>query len=201
MTKKEIAKDVLAASRGIAKTADFISAGLAKYDVCNLHKEGYLERVRHGFYQLAEKSDVTEQQLLATLLPEGIICVESALFHYGYSDFAPRLWTVAVPRTISRTKLRIDSLPLKAYYIQLGQYALGRITNDFDGVSLSIYDRERTICDCFKYRTKLDSETFNKAINAYVVDDKKNLANLSKYAKDMRLFKKVNDLMGVMLNG
>lgn len=201
VTRKEIAKNVLAACGGIAKTADFISAGLAKYDVCNLHNEGYLERVRHGFYQLAEKSGITEQQLLAALLPEGIVCVESALFHYGYSDFSPRLWTVAVPRTISRTKLRIDALPLKAYYIQPGQYMLGRTTDDFDGVTLSVYDRERTICDCFKYRTKLDSETFSKAINAYVADDKKNLANLSKYAKEMRLFKKVNDLMEVMLNG
>ena len=42
---------------------------------------------------------------------------------------------------------------------------------------------------------------FNKAINAYVADDKKNLGNLSKYAKEMRLYKKVAELMEVMLNG
>ncbi|HZW49897.1 MAG TPA: abortive phage infection protein, partial [Bacillota bacterium] len=53
----------------------------------------------------------------------------------------------------------------------------------------------------FKYRTKLDRELFNKAINAYVADDKKNLANLSKYAKEMKLYKKVMELMEVMLNG
>ena len=47
----------------------------------------------------------------------------------------------------------------------------------------------------------MDNEMFNKAINAYVADDKKNLSNLSKYAKVMRVYKKVTELMEVMLNG
>lgn len=36
--------------------------------------------------------------------------------------------------------------------------------DNFNGVELAVYDRERTICDCFKYRTKLDNEIFNKAM-------------------------------------
>ena len=40
-----------------------------------------------------------------------------------------------------------------------------------------------------------------KAVNAYVADDKKNLSNLSKYAKEMKVYKKVMDLMEVLLNG
>lgn len=201
MTKKDIVKKIILETGGIAKTAEFISAGLSNFDVAYLCNDGYIVRVRHGYYKLAEKNDISEQHLLATLLPEGIVCVESALFHYGYSDFAPRQWAIAVPRTISRTKLKIDAVPIKTYYIQKGQYSLGKITSDFDGVTLAIYDRERTICDCFKYRTKLDSEIFSKAINAYVADDKKKLCNLSKYAKEMKLYKKVTELMEVLLGG
>ena len=78
---------------------------------------------------------------------------------------------------------------------------IGKTASSFDGTELAVYDRERTICDCFKYRTKLDSETFSKAINAYVADDKKNLGNLSRYAKELGLYKRVMDLMEVMLNG
>jgi len=201
VTNKDIAKRVVLASGGIAKMADLLNSGLAKYEVNSLIKVGYLERVHHGFYKITEASNISEARLLASLLPEGIVCVESALFYYGYSDFAPRRWTVAVPRTISRAKLRIKAVPLKAYYIQRDKYELGKTTADFEGVTLFIYDRERTICDCFKYRTKMDNETFNKAINAYVADEKKNLNNLSKYAKKMRLFEIINDLLGVMLNG
>jgi predicted transcriptional regulator of viral defense system len=68
-------------------------------------------------------------------------------------------------------------------------------------VTLPIYDRERTICDCFKYRSKLDNEIFSKALKAYANDIKKNLNNLSTYAKKLRVYKKVTELMEVLLNG
>ena len=72
---------------------------------------------------------------------------------------------------------------------------------DFNGVVLPIYDRERTICDCFKYRSRLDHEIFSKALNAYAEDEKKNLQNLYIYAKKLRVYKKVIELMSVLLDG
>ena len=72
---------------------------------------------------------------------------------------------------------------------------------NFNGVALPVYDRERTICDCFKYRSRLDNELFAKALNAYVNDTSKDLKNLSEYAKQLRVHKKVTELMEVLLNG
>ncbi len=198
---KTVIKQVLIEKGGVAKSADFVAAGIHAVNVVNLCNAGYLDRVRHGYYQLAEADASSEEQLLATLIPKGIVCVESALFHYGYSDFAPRKWSIAVPRTMSRTKLNIDALALQTYYVQSEIYELGRITDDFDGVILPVYDRERTICDCFKYRSRLDNEIFNKALNAYAKDPRKNLPNLSSYAKKLRAYKKVTELMEVLLNG
>lgn len=199
--KKIIAKNVIENAKGIAKTAELISVGLSKSDIRNLCNDRYIKRVRHGYYSFAEADDTREEQLIQTLLPEAVVCVESALFHYGYSDFAPRIWTLAVPRTMTKTKINMDVLVYKPYYIQNKLHGLGKTFSDFDGVTLPVYDRERTICDCFKYRTKLDNEIFNKAVNAYVVDDNKNLSNLSKYAKEMKVYKKVTELMEVLLNG
>ena len=200
MNIREQAKEVILSKGGIAKSADFVAEGIRAVDVVNLCNAGFLERVRHGYYELAEKTSVSEEQLLATLIPKGIVCVESALFHYGYSDFAPRKWSIAIPRSMSRTKLNVDVLALKPYYIQAELYDLGKTTDDFGGVILPIYDRERTICDCFKYRSRLDNEMFNKALNAYANDTQKNLNNLSSYAKKLRVYKKVTELMEVLLN-
>lgn len=201
MDKKTLSKQVIIEKGGIAKTSDFVAAGIPAVDVVNLCNTGYLERIRHGYYQLANGDTYSEEQLLATLIPKAIICVESALFHYGYSDFAPRKWSIAVPRSMSRTKLDIDALALQTYYVQPEIYELGKTTADFNGIILSIYDRERTICDCFKYRSRLDNEIFNKALNAYVNDSQKDLKNLSGYAKKLRVHKKVTELMEVLLNG
>lgn len=198
---RELAKKVIATKRGVAKSADFVAAGLRAVDVVNMCNAGFLERVRHGYYSLAEKDVVSEEQLLATLIPQGIVCVESALFYYGYSDFAPRKWSIAVPRTMSRAKLEVDALVLQPYYVQDNLYELGKTTGDFQGVDLLVYDRERTICDCFKYRSRLDNEMFSKALNVYANDTKKNLKNLSEYARKLRVYKKVIELMEVLLNG
>ena len=62
---------------------------------------------------------------------------------------------------------------MKTYYIQREFLNLGKTMENFSGISLPVYDRERTLCDCFKYRTKLDNELFNKAVNAYAADEKK----------------------------
>ena len=201
MDKKTLSKQVIIEKGGIAKTSDFVAAGIPAVDVVNLCNAGYLERIRHGYYQLADGNTSSEEQLIATLIPKAIICVESALFHYGYSDFAPRKWSIAVPRSMSRTKLDIDALALQTYYVQSEIYELGKTTADFNSVMLPVYDRERTICDCFKYRSRLDNEIFNKALNAYVNDSKKDLRNLSGYAKKLRVHKKVTELMEVLLNG
>ncbi len=202
MNKRDTVNEVFQAVGDVARKSDFISAGLKDPDVYSLCKQGYIERVKKGYYKLTAGDELKEELLLSKLMTQGIICVESALFHYGYSDFAPREWTIAVPRAFSRTVNAIQKeIPVKAYYVQNGIYHLGETTGTFNGVTLPIYDRERTICDCFKYRTKLDNEIFNKAINAYVSDEKKNLANLSKYAKEMGVYKKMMNVMEVLLNG
>jgi predicted transcriptional regulator of viral defense system len=194
-------ENIIVQQGGIAKSADFVAAGISAVQVISLCNKGFLERVRNGYYSLADADIPSEEQVLAKLFPKGIVCVESAFFHYGYSDFAPRKWSIAVPRSMSRTKLEDNILSLQTYYVQQDIYELGKTSDVFNGVILPVYDRERTICDCFKYRTRLDSETFSKALNAYVNDTNKNLQNLSMYAKKLRVYKKVTELMEVLLNG
>ncbi len=201
LNKKEMVQSIIINNGGIAKTADFATMGIKNYEVAVFCKENLIERIRQGFYQLPHSDQITEEQLLQKLLPQGIICVESALFYYGYSDFAPRKWSVAIPRTAYRTVKKIEEFPIKAYYIQKNFLQLGKTIGNFNDIPLAVYDRERTICDCFKYRTKLDSEIFNKAVNAYVADKDKNLTNLSRYAKEMKLYSKVMNVMEVLLNG
>lgn len=67
-------------------------------------------------------------------------------------------------------------------------------------MKLAVYDRERTICDCFKYKNKMDSELFVKAVTAYVNDEEKNLRNLAKYTKMLRVSTKVRNLMEVLIH-
>lgn len=201
MTKIETAKMILKNSDGIAQTGDFVAAGISKSDLEKLCHDGIITRIRYGFYQCADDCNISEAQYISKLFPEAVVCVESALFYYGYSDFTPREWSLAFPRSVSQRKMKLDIVPFKPYYIQNENLEIGKRAVTIDGVDLAIYDRERTICDCFKYRNKMDNELFAKAMNAYVADKDKNLVKLSEYAKKLRVYKKVTELMEVLLNG
>ena len=98
MNLQERAKEVVVDNNGIAKSADFVAAGIRAVDVVNLCNAGFLNRVRHGYYQLAEQSVSSEEQLLETLIQKGKVCVESALFNYCYRYFATLKCSIAVQR-------------------------------------------------------------------------------------------------------
>lgn len=201
MNKLDAIKNAVKNNGGIVKTSQLNEIGIENYEIARMCDNGELERVKHGYYQLANRTEISEEKMIATFLTDGIVCMESALFYYGYSDKTPLVWTIAVSRNISKSKVKIENFPCKIYFVQDDKLEIGKTEGVFNGVELAVYDRERTICDCFKYKSKMDNEVFNKAINAYVADDKKNLRNLSKYAKEMKVYKKVTELMEVMLNG
>lgn len=201
MNKLSKVEEIIYKNDGIAKTSDFVAEGITPYDVTTLYDEGIIERVHHGYYTLSDFSSISEEKIIKTMIPEAVISMESALFYYGYNDFSPRKWDITVPRTISRTRLKQEFIPLKIYYVKEELYELGKTTGEFGGIILNVYDRERTICDCFKNRSKIDSEVFNKAIIAYTKDKNKNLNNLSKYAQELRVYKKVMGIMEVLING
>lgn len=178
---------------GVAATSDFAAEGISKYEVAKFCKDGVIQRIRWGFYKLPDGDEPAEEKLVQKIIPQGIVCVESALYHYGYSDLPPREWSIAVPRTASRVVKNVVEFPIRAYYIQKDFFEMGKTTDSFDGVILPVYDRERTICDCFKYRKKFDDKALERALKAYTEDEKKNINNLIEYARKMNVYEKMTE--------
>jgi len=196
-----MAHDIAATYDGVVRTSQLNKGGIRNDELSRLCSEGEIYRIKKGTYCTTPIEELSEERLLAEFLPDAIICMESALYIYGYSDYAPNEWTIAIPRTFSRSRLILDGINLKPRFIQESLFNLGERTDPINGTNLKIYDKERTICDCFKYRNKMDSETFNKAIVAYSKDPQKNLMKLMEYAKAMRVQKKLQEIMEVLLNG
>lgn len=125
--------------------------------------------------------------------------METALFYYKYSDRNPAEWNFAIDRNVSKLRTNIDYPFIKAYRIESELVTLGETTGEIDFTTVRIYDRDRTICDVLKNMSKMDKEIFNKAVQGYVKDPKKNIPNLMEYAKVLRVQKRVKDLIGVWL--
>ena len=195
--RKAAADAAISRNGGVASYASLIAEGLSKADIHRLRQSGDIKSIRRGYYS-SENADASEEECIAGMLPDSIVCSGSALYHYGYSDYTPRKWMLAVPRNISRSRLVGTGIPMKIHYDSY--YGLGKTEEDFNGTRLYVYDRERTICDCIRNRDTMDNEIFIKALRSYAADNAKNLGRLSDYAEKLRISEKVKSIMEIVLN-
>lgn len=121
------------------------------------------------------------------------------LLDIRYSDRNPAEWNIAIDKNASRQRTRIDYPSIKAYRLEPALLSIGVTRGEINFTDVRIYDRDRTICDVLRNMNKMDKEIFNKAIQGYVNDPQKNVPNLIEYAKTMRVWNKVKNLIGVWL--
>ena len=181
------------------RTAELRVAKIYYHDIQKLLADGVIEKIKRGYYHLIDENNGSETNIINRLFPDAVICMNTALFYYGYSDRTPAEWHLAVDKDISKYRVKIDYPFIKAYFLESSLLSLGVTEGRIDSNIVRIYDRDRTICDCLRYMGKMDKEIFNKAIQGYVKDPKKNIPNLMKYAEPLRVQKKVKDLIGVWL--
>lgn len=161
--------------------------------------DGYVEKIRRGYYQWINPNDFSEAGTVIRLFPDAILCMDTALRYYGYSDRTPGNWHLAVSKDSGKSRFKIDYPFVKPYYVEPAVLELGLTTGTMDGHAIRIYDKDRLICDCLRYRNKMDKEIFNKAIQKYIADPEKSIPKLMEYAGPLRVKKLAKDLIGVWL--
>lgn len=195
----ESLKSVFESHGGVMRTSELKEAGYYYKKIQKLIEDGEIEQVRRGYYQYIGENSFSDIPTITTLFPDGVLCMESALDYYGYTDRTPAAWHLAVDNKSTRTRFNIDYPIVKPHFIQSDRYEVGIEKAEIDGKSVKIYDRERTICDLLLHRNKVDGEVFNMAIQRYINDPKKTEARLMKYAKLLHVEKKVREVLGVWL--
>ena len=184
---------------GIMKTSELKNAGYYYQKIQKLLKDGIIEQVRRGYYQYAGEESFSDIPVITALFPDGVLCMESALDYYGYTDRTPSAWHLAVDYKSTRTRFHIDYPIVTPHFIRSDRYPIGIEEAEIDGNPIKIYDRERTICDLLLHRNKVDREVFNTAIQRYIQDPEKAEARLIRYAVRLHVEKKAREVIGVWL--
>lgn len=186
--------------QSLIRTTELNNLGIYSKDIGELLKAGYIERVKQGYYRLVEHTENdSEAKLIGELYPDGIICMTSALFYYGYSDRTPLTWDIAIDRNVSKARFNIAYPYVKPYYTDKAHLEYGITEAEYEDCTLKIFDKDRLICECIKHENKMEREIYNKAIISYINDTTKNITNLLEYAKKRNIHKKVRDRIGVWL--
>lgn len=192
-------KKVFDDHNGIIKLAEFTEAGFHNTIMYDLINEGYVNRIKTGYYEWLYDKPVAEATIISKLFPEGIVCMDSALYIYGYTEKTPIAWHLAVSKDKSKKKYQIDYPLVKMYFLIDAYLSIGLTTITYDKTELKIFDRDRTICDVIRYGKKMDKEVFNKSIRAYVYDSAKNITKLLEYSKRMNISNKVKSIIGMYM--
>jgi len=139
----------------ILRTSQAIQLGIAPRTLYALYEAGLLVKVTRGVYRLAEAEPLSNADLIqvAFRIPKGIICLISALSYHNLTTQIPHQVYVALP--LDAEKPRLAYPPVRLFWLSKPVYSAGIDEHLMDGTTISIYNREKTIADCFKYRNKI----------------------------------------------
>lgn len=184
---------------GMMRTKDLQKEKIQYRTLQRLIDQEVVEKVRYGYYQWINPEDFSEVGTVIRLFPDAIFCMETALRYYEYSDRTPAEWHLAVSKDSGKSRFKIDYPFVKPHYMEPSWLEVGLTSGTMDGHKIRIYDKDRVICDCLRYRNKMDKEIFNKAVQRYIADPEKNIPHLLEYAEVLRVKKIVKELIGVWL--
>ncbi len=199
MNNIEYYKEIFDRYGGMMRTSQLADEKVYYQQREQLLTSGVIEKVRRGYYQWVNPDDFSEVGTVKRLFPDGIFCMDTALRYYGYSDRTPGQWHLAVSKDSGKSRFRIDYPFVKPYFLEPAVLELGLTKGNMDGHEIRIYDKDRVICDCLRYRNKMDKEIFNKAIQNYINDPGKSIPKLLEYAEPLRVKRTAKDLIGVWL--
>lgn len=195
---KDVVLKAIDENGGIVKKEQLGKLGVDYRRIVELLNSGNIVRVKNGYY--TDKLErFSEEELVAALFPDAKLCMESALYAYGYIDQKPYGWRLAIDKNTSKSRFKMDYPKIVPYYTEPEALDIGAATIELHGATFGIYDKERMICDCLKYESKMEHDDFKAAIQGYIKDEDKDISNLLEYARERKVIKKVQSFIGVWL--
>lgn len=159
-------------------------------------KNGELVKLRNGLY--ADPDALTENVVdIESIVPDGILCLYSAWYQYNLSTQIPDAFYVAVARS---RKLKLPVFPdIKPVFQTPDLLQIGKTSIVENGIRLNITDLERSVCDAVKYRNKIGIDVMTEIIDNYLRNPNRNLNTLTTYAKKLRVFSLLQQILQVKL--
>ena len=185
--KDERIHKVFKKHKGFARTKDILAAGIHTRIIKRVREKEQVVQVKRGLYRLADIPLISNQGFvdLARAVPGGIICLLSALSYYELTTFNPSVIAMAICR--GSRKPKINYPPVEFYHFSKKQFEAGINKIKVKGHEIRIYNREKTICDCFRYRNKLGLDIAKEGLSEYLKRKDRDLEKLLEYAEICRI--------------
>ena len=194
INKYQVAKEQFMAQGGFVRTAMLVKAGLSSSDIADLVRTDAIVPVKRGLYRWHETESSSSLAEASRIVPDGIVCLLSAVSYHELGTKVPWKTCLAIPMK-ARKPVLPDYPPIQLVYFSPLQYETGIMTVQVDDTVVRVYDPEKTLCDCARYRNKIGQDVFREAITEYLRRPGRDIGKLLDYAKRLRVSSVIRPLI------
>ncbi|MDL2238229.1 hypothetical protein LJC56_10475 [Christensenellaceae bacterium OttesenSCG-928-K19] len=155
-------------------------------DIAELISNKKIRKIKTGFYiRTQDKNNMSDLEIASAIIPNGIICLQSAASYYDLTTINPISVYVAIPSNGMRPVLPSQP-PIELVVTPARLFTLGISEQDDSQSKLRIYNKERTICDFFRKRNQIGEDIAIEVLRNYM-QGKRDLQRLFEYAEQFRI--------------
>lgn len=184
---------------GQLRTSQALALGISPRTLYALREEGRIVPLGRGVYRLVENLPLSQPDLVtvAVSIPKGVICLISALAFHELTTQVPHEIYVALPNHAE--KPRLTHPPLRLFWLTEPVYRAGMEVHQMDGVSVQIYNLEKTLADCFKFRGKIGEEVALEALKQAIAQKRVRMDELLRYTRVDRVEQIIKPYLEVLV--
>jgi predicted transcriptional regulator of viral defense system len=193
------ALQIIRDSGGVIRTQEALRKGIHPRVIYELRDSGRLGRLSRGLYHIPEEKQLSRPDLVVVALkiPRAVISLASALAFHGITAFIPESVSVALPR--NHETPRLDNPAITVHRFSDPSYREGVEEHLVDGINVNIYNPEKSIADCFKFRSAIGKDLLVEAIILYKKQMRPDREKLRYYAHICRVEKAITPYLDILL--
>jgi predicted transcriptional regulator of viral defense system len=180
---KEKAIEFIEAAGGLIRTSEALERGIHRRTLYGLREEGILIQVSRGLYQLAD-IEIPAQVSLAEVskrVPNGVVCLISALAFHELTTQTPHYVWLAVERKARKPKIKYP--PLRVFFFSGDMFNQGIKIINIMNQKVKIYNAPKTVIDCFRWQKAVGLDVAIEAAKEYLKRRDSSPSELVHYAK------------------
>lgn len=198
-SSQQKARRIISQDGGVIRTSDAIRAGIHPRTLYALRDKGVLELLSRGVYRLTDQEGVADPDLIivASRIPHAVICLISALSFHEITTQIPHAIAIALPKGAETPRLNYP--PLSIHRFSEEALKQGVENHQINGIKVKVFNAEKTLADCFKFRNKIGMDIVLEALKLYRSKGSFNTEKLLSYARICRVENVMRPYLEVML--
>lgn len=172
---------------GMLRTSQALKFGIHPRTLYEMRDTNRIVQLGRGLYRLADasESEYLDLMTVAMRVPDGVICLISALAFHEITTEVPHEVYLAIRH--GKEQPRLDYPPVRAFRFSDETISAGIEKYKMEGVTLRVFSPAKTVADCFKFRHKMGVDVAVEGLKLCLTRGKARPAQILHYARLCRV--------------